>query len=50
MDDHHIHAGPGINERFARAIEREEAKAALKEKERAEKKQMGLSSAVVDGM
>lgn len=48
MDNHHIHAGPGINARFAKAIEREEAKAAASEQ--AQKKELALSDAVVDGM
>lgn len=52
MDNRQVRAGPGINARFAKMIEREEAKAAAasKEDELARKKQLELSDTVVDGM
>jgi hypothetical protein len=48
MDNRRIRTGPGINARFAKAIEREEAKAAASEQAR--KKELALSDTVVDGM
>ena len=56
MDNRQVRAGPGINARFAKMIEREEAKAAAeaaaasKEDEQAPEPPMELSGAVVRGM
>ena len=50
MDNGHVNSGPGINVRFAKVIQREEAKAAAsREGKQARKAQSTPSGTVVDG-